>query len=361
MAHSQQRNEALDGLRGYAALTVAVFHTVLNVDPALIARVFEHDFSSIAGAYDRLNWIVLHTFNGHVAVAIFFTLSGAVLFESLRRMQESAARRTAVFLVRRFLRIYPALIVCLAVMTGAYALFGIPVSLQDFIANALLYSFTVNGPTWTLSVEMLAGPAMLLAFGGYLIGRETGLLVAGIAIALLLNIKGLAAGPIKIFWPYFLVGMLIPTRIGSTVARILPRYGWCIVVIVLLYVRGPTTEKVCCGLLIALLYHGSGDMLGDILRRPEATFLGRISYSFYLYNVMFLEVICRHLRGTALATAYPLEIGLIASVVVIVLTIPIAYVSMKWIEEPFNRLGRATRRIKPAAEETPKQLGNPAE
>jgi len=339
----ERRNEALDGLRGYAALAVAVFHTVLGIDPALIARVQEQDYSSLAGVYDRLNWVVLRTFNGSAAVAIFFTLSGAVLFDSLRRVNGSPVKLSAVFLLRRFLRIYPALIVCLAVMTGAFLMFGIPVSMEGLIANALLHSFPINGATWTLAVEMLAAPAILVAIAGYSLGREAGLLLAGIAIALVLNIKGLAMGPIKVFWPYFLIGMLIPTRIGGAVARMMPRRGWWIVMIVLLYFSGPTTEKICCGLLIASLYHGSGGALGDVLQRPEAVFLGRISYSFYLYNVMFLEIICSHLRGTALATAFPLETGLVMSVVVIVLTVPVAYASMKWIEEPFNRLGRAAR------------------
>lgn len=357
LEHSQQRNKALDGLRGYAALAVAVFHTVLNVDLGLIARVQEQDFSSLAGAYDRLNWLVLRTFNGNIAVAIFFVLSGTVLFGSLRRLQGSAASRSATFLIRRFLRIYPPLIVCLAVMTGVYAVFGIPVSVQGFIENALLYSFPVNGPTWTLSVEMLAAPAMLVAFGGYLIGREAGLLVAGVAVALILNIGGLNMGPIKTFWPYFLVGMLIPTRIGSAVAGVLPHHSWIVIMIVLLYFRGPTTEKICCGLLIALLYHRNDGLLGNILRRPVARFFGRISYSFYLYNVMFLEIICLYLRKSALATTHPLEIGLAASIVVIVLTTPIAYLSARWTEEPAKRYGRTARDTRPIAlDETPAQI-----
>lgn len=357
LGHSQQRNEALDGLRGYAALAVAVFHTVMNVDLGLIERVQQQGFASLAGFYDQLNWIVLRTFSGSIAVAIFFVLSGTVLFDSLGRLRGSIATRSATFLIRRFLRIYPPLIVCLVVMTGAYAVFGIPVSMQSFIENALLYSFPVNGPTWTLSVEMLAAPAMLIAFGGYVAGRETGLLAAGVAIALILNIGGLNIGPIKNFWPYFLVGMLIPTRIGSTVAGALPRHGWIVIMIVLLYFSGPTTEKICCGLLVALLYHGNGGGLGNVLRRPIARFFGRISYSFYLYNVVFLEIICMHLRNSALAMARPLEAGLAASIVVIVLTIPIAYVSAKWIEEPVSRYRRTARDPRSVAlDETPARI-----
>ncbi|CAN5484483.1 acyltransferase [soil metagenome] len=345
MEHSPQRNAALDGLRGYAALVVAIFHSIIGVDQSVVQRALNQDFSSLAGAYDQLNWIMLRIFNGGPAVAFFFILSGTVLFDSLRRLQGSAASRSATFLWRRFMRIYPPLILCLCVTAVAYLAFGLPVSLQGFIENAFLFSFPINGPTWTLSVEMIAAPLMLIAFGGYLIGREAGLLVAGITIALLLNIDGLAAGPIKNFWPYFLVGMLIPTRIGNAVATLLPRYSWVVILAVLLYRGGPTTEKVCGGLLIALLYQCKGDALGTFLQLPASAFLGKISYSFYLYNVMFVEIICAYLRNRFPATMYPLETGLAVSVAVIVLTIPIAYASAQWVERPINQFEKARRPV----------------
>lgn len=318
----------------------------------MVERVLNQDFSNLAGAYDRLNWITLRTFNGSTAVALFFILSGTVLFDSLQRLQGTAARRSAVFLLRRFMRIYPPLILCLCITALAYLAFGLPVSLQGFIENALLFSFPINGPTWTLSVELIAAPLMLIAFGGYAIGRETGLLLVGIALALLLNADDFTTGAIRNFWPYFLVGMLIPTRIGRKIAERLPRYSWIVVLAVLLYRGGPTTEKLCGGLLIASLYYGNGDALRRFLQLPASVFLGKISYSFYLYNVMFVEIICAYVRNHYPAAAYPLEAGFVASMAVIILTTPLAYASARWIEGPINR-SEKVRRAVVAGDQTP--------
>lgn len=341
LEHPQQRNAALDGLRGYAALVVAIFHSITGMDPSVVQRVLDQDLSTLTEAYDRLNWITLRIFSGSAAIALFFVLSGTVLFDSLRRLKGSAANRSVAFLYRRFMRIYPPLILSLCIASLAYLAFGLPVSLQGFVENAFLFSFPINGATWTLSVELIAAPLMLAAFGGYLIGRELGLLIAGITLALLLNVNGLTTGPIKNFWPYFLVGMLIPTRIGEKAAYLLPRYSWIVILIVLLYRGGPTTEKICGGLLVASLYYGKGDTLQRFLRIPASAFLGKISYSFYLYNVMFVEIICWYLRNRFPATVYPLETGLMASVAVITLTIPFAYASAQWLEGPLNNSGKA--------------------
>ena len=362
------RNTALDGLRGYAAIMVAVFHCVLGADPDLIQRVDARNFSDMGSSFDQINWLVLRTFNGHIAVAIFFVLSGTVLFDSLRRSQNEIPALSIQFLIRRFFRIYPTLLVCLVITACAYWIFGLPVALRGFLENALLYTFTINGATWTLYVEMVAAPLMLLAFFGYRIGREAGLLIAGILLFLIFYslIAIFRAGDfhitiMKVFWPNFLVGMLIPTRIGRLIATLLPRFSWMIIIPILLYRSGTTTERICAGLLIAMVYYGRGGMLAAFLQRPLSHFLGRISYSFYLYNVMFLEIICGYLRGTALAKAYPLESGLVASLIVIALTIPVAYASMTWIEQPFSRLGKTARKVRTTADETSKRLSKPAE
>jgi peptidoglycan/LPS O-acetylase OafA/YrhL len=107
------RNNQLDGLRGYAAVVVVVFHTILGIDPTQISRILYESILKIDDTYGRATKILLKLFNGETAVVIFFVLSGAVLFNSLRHNTERFSPMSLKFLVRRFLRIYPALFVCL--------------------------------------------------------------------------------------------------------------------------------------------------------------------------------------------------------------------------------------------------------
>jgi peptidoglycan/LPS O-acetylase OafA/YrhL len=70
--------------------------------------------------------------------------------------------------------------------------------------------------------------------------------------------------------------------------------------------------------------------------------MGRISYSFYLYHGLFVILICQYVLGQANigASNHPLEAALLASLVVVGLTIPVAYLSKGLFEDPFIRLGK---------------------
>src|SRR3954454_4249183 len=110
------RNLQLDGLRGYAAVSVAIFHTILWMDDTLISRIVYGKISDFSDAYSWFAKIVLKLFSGETAVLVFFVLSGTVLFQSLMRNTAPFPRVIASFTVRRLFRIYPALIICLVVM-----------------------------------------------------------------------------------------------------------------------------------------------------------------------------------------------------------------------------------------------------
>jgi hypothetical protein len=129
------RNQQLDGLRGYAALVVVVFHTILGIDPGQINRILYEDLSKIDGLYGRFTKVALKLFSGETAVVIFFVLSGAVLFNSLLNNKERFIPLAGEFLIRRFLRIYPALFVCLVACAIVFPLAGIPVTLDSFFAQ----------------------------------------------------------------------------------------------------------------------------------------------------------------------------------------------------------------------------------
>ncbi|MGM4986939.1 acyltransferase family protein [Tardiphaga sp. 841_E9_N1_2] len=342
------RNNQLDGLRGYAALVVVVFHTILGIDPTQISRILYESILKIDDTYGRATKIVLKLFNGETAVVIFFVLSGAVLFNSLRHNTERFAPMSLKFLVRRFLRIYPALFVCLVACAVVFPPVGIPVSFDRFLLNATLYEITINGATWTLNVEFIAAIFLLLAYAGFRLGGEWGLFAISLTLVVIFKAAWLKPYMMyfKQFWVCFALGALIPTRAGAWIARCLPSWGWLVALLIVIIFRS-TLQHVAAAALVTALYYGKGGSFGVFLERPVSIFLGRISYSFYLFNVVFLEVICHYLRSQPWAVARPIEVGLATSLIIILLTIPVAWLSVKLIEEPSIRLGRRLTSTRP--------------
>lgn len=108
------RRESLDGLRGYAALAVAIFHGILHFDVSQVERVLYPPLNLVE-ASDMPAKLLLILFNGESAVIAFFILSGFVLRGALDRM---AAQRfievVPLFTWRRIARIYPAVVSCIA-------------------------------------------------------------------------------------------------------------------------------------------------------------------------------------------------------------------------------------------------------
>ncbi len=94
----KSRNYSIDGLRGMAALLVVIFHA---------SPILEIDNSSALGI--RSLGLVISGFGG-IAVAIFFLLSGFLLFGEFAGdlIEESGRRPLSSYFSRRILRIYPA-------------------------------------------------------------------------------------------------------------------------------------------------------------------------------------------------------------------------------------------------------------
>lgn len=331
----------LDGLRGWAAITVAIFHTVLYVEPSQIQRIHEANWSGLHDSYSVLSKLFFTVFDGMTAVFIFFVLSGAVLFKSL--MADDGAPQTLPlrFYTRRIFRIYPALVVCLALYAVVIPEFGRGVTLQQMLENVALVSFQVNPVTWTLNAEMIAPAFILLAFFGYRRGRELGLVAVLAAISIVFRSQSVH----KIFpyfqgaWLCFAFGALVPTRIGAWIAKVLPRHSWLVVLVAVVFLRA-TLQHAAIAILVTQLYYGRAGDLGRWLSLPLSRFMGAISFSFYLFNMIVVEIVCAKAATLPLTRSHPIEVGVVCSLVVILLSIPVSYASWAYIEMPLNRFGR---------------------
>ncbi|MHC2145238.1 acyltransferase family protein [Pseudomonas sp. 210_17 TE3656] len=174
---NSERAMHLDGIRGVAALTVAIFHFARSFDNSLLSseQTINHTFISTL-------W------NGHFAVALFFVLSGFLFFEKFYCKTIDLAITAAA---KRYLRLcIPILAICLI----AYAIhrFDLYPNKQASIASgsdwlgrwyafspdirlAITESFwsdfvsfdatrTYNSNLWTISYELFA-VFLIIAFG----------------------------------------------------------------------------------------------------------------------------------------------------------------------------------------------------
>jgi peptidoglycan/LPS O-acetylase OafA/YrhL len=186
------RNAELDGIRGWAAVAVAVYHCILPAGGASIVNdVLYAPLSEIHGAYNLAEKIVLTVFNGYVAVSLFFLLSGCVLMEALRRSGGPLLSVVRQFALRRLARLYPLTICAVLFMSAVFATLNhfwphvFPIyQLPAVLTNLALFDWSVLGPTWTLQAEALAIPFIIACFLlSRIFGSPTLLLAASYGIA----------------------------------------------------------------------------------------------------------------------------------------------------------------------------------
>ncbi|TPN77623.1 acyltransferase [Mesorhizobium sp. CU2] len=339
-AGSKQRLQALDGIRAYAALAVIVYHAILLVDHGLIQRVLPKTFWEV-DASDIWVKVWLSTFNGAAAVELFFLLSGCVLVRSLDAAKGTWLAVSTSFAIKRALRIYPGLIPCVAVTA---AVTPSAFSWGDIAGNMALWNFDVVGPSWTLQVEMLALPLLLIVG---LLHRKWGawgiLAVLAVAFIARKNHEVFIAPLLGQFGYLFVLGSLAPSRVGSVVASLAKPVGWVPVVVAFVFLRqcvgGMDLETAALGfVLLALLYHDDRAATSPVLVSRVPQFLGKLSFGIYLWNVPFFYM--PYLVPKALLSLDTVTAGLIISAVIIPLSIVLATLSHWLIETPGIALGK---------------------
>ena len=182
MLQATRRSAPLDGLRGIASVAVIFYHSILFLNPRLVVEVLLPPVQSLPDRHDIPAKLLLSLVNGHMAVAIFFVLSGFVLSRSLDRMEGSPPTSVVLrFSVRRLFRLYPAILGCMLAFFAVSLLWhtlgldpvpGLPdPDPLSAIQNALLTKIAWHGATWTIQGEVLAVPFIL---GFYFLRRWLG-------------------------------------------------------------------------------------------------------------------------------------------------------------------------------------------
>ncbi|MGN8158310.1 acyltransferase family protein [Salinisphaera sp. SWV1] len=371
MSRSSSRIHAFDSLRGLAACSVIIGHLFMVMrgqQDAIYDRFFHWTRIAKQTPVDVL-------FQGHAAVVLFFVLSGFVLYLLLARAKLSMP----AYVAKRVVRLYvPYLAAIVLGIIGAYAVSGDtldgfnswinkfwswPVTWPSigehllFIGqfNADRYDFTI----WTLVHEMrisLVFPLILLmvrrmrwwaALMPFVVASATMVVLRQPAVRESMNIAGFAAhGGLTAY--VLTVHYMLAFAIGASLAHhresLFAAYG-----------RLPGRTRILLGVLTFTLYVYGGKALHIIglatmmpydwpmmaaaepgfrrvLETSPCQYLGRISYSLYLFHPIVLLAMLHGFAGRM-----PLGWLLILTFVLCFVVSDLAY---RTIEQPAVQLSR---------------------
>lgn len=348
----KQRIDCIDGWRAIAALGVLYAHllSVLNQPALLIGHVNVFKFFVILGS----------------GVQLFFVISGFCFFLVLNDKKDLSFSSALHFWKKRWLRIAPAFY--MACIVYGFIRFGhvTPAFIYSLLANFVFFQTYIPGTEiaalfWSLSVEwifylLLPGLFIVIKRYGYRIGIY-GLIIAGLLLNLI-HYRG-----------YFYKG---DTVWYYTIFANLAHFGWGML---LGYVYKKWTIHVSAvkgsilfiaGLVVA--YAGRIFFYTEFLRHTHAAsflfeaagpvimtagfsmmifatltttwldrffstrimvFLGRISYSFYLWHLVILETCYYFLKPVLKENATGV---LILGMVTLLIVIPVSYISYRLLE-----------------------------
>jgi peptidoglycan/LPS O-acetylase OafA/YrhL len=351
----QKRVAALDGLRGWAALFVIIYHSLLGFNSSLVTEVLNVPVSDLSGLVALSNKLMLAVFNGASAVVLFFVLSGAVLTLSLNSRRASHNQRSTLvaFVPTRLLRLYPTLIaaVLFGFLMAHLGIVGYPhYSLHDLINNSIFINPVINGATLTIQIEVLAIPFVMVTWMAY---RAWGVIAPILAFVItmfcyegslpaVISFVGISLGA-------FAAGMIVADEgVGQLFARAqgkLLGVALALLVVVRVFQPGESVAlrvevvMLCATVVaVALRSHNLG-LWGSFLNNRVSQFLGHISYSLYLWNVPILILLLSGVSNWKSSGFSGLATGCAIAVVTTLLTLPLAWLSARYIEQPSIRAG----------------------
>jgi peptidoglycan/LPS O-acetylase OafA/YrhL len=350
----ERRSGAVEAMRGLASLGVVEAHVWL------FARA---PFNPVASFRSQL------LYAGGLGLVVFFSLSGYLLFRAFARQYFAAGRRVSLrgYALNRVLRIAPLYAVVMVVLVVLTQHGGTPLQwlrfatfTQGFFPDTVA---TVDGPAWSLAVEahyylLLPLLAWLVALisRGTLLGAAAVLLaimLAGVAARLLLVIDSqtptdMARYNLPTNVQYFIPGMLLALlEIAWAAGRPAWLAGylgrsdiWFLGALAcwLVAQRFPGNDAfLLVGSFLAVGGCALGVLHAGVVRhalefRP-LVLLGLLSYGIFLWHLPLLDWLYRH---TGVPHGFLL---LLAATLVLVL--PLATLTYRFVESPFLRMRRA--------------------
>lgn len=332
----------IDGLRAVAVTAAVLFHTGFAVLPG-----------------------------GFVGVEIFFVLSGYLITSQLLLLMERGRFSFAAFYERRVRRLLPAIVPVLLFVAGLSLWRLSPRELMDVSDSMLsvsLFSSNLyfmgqdsyfNGTalltpllhTWSLSVEeqyYLLFPALLLFVHRFAKRWIVGTIASILVLSLAFSIAAVALGwmnvafyhPFSRFWELMVGSLLAATSLRPRLSYAMATVVCTICFVALLtclYFVGSTTPfpgalalvptLATAGIILCGEQHATP--VGRLLAMRVPVFIGKISYSLYLWHWPLL----------ALLTIWGAEANPWAVTCVVLLGVGVASLSYFYVENPFRGRG----------------------
>ena len=325
-----RRYEALDGLRGVAAVGVMLYHI---------------------GSWTGRPWLVPH---GYLAVDFFFCLSGFVLAHAYGKREIGWLG----FMRQRLVRLWP--LIALTMLGGAFVIIQHREAVPGWLALGLLMIprvwvddngfsplFPLNPPAWSLFFELAVGAAWFPL-------RRLGVLGHVLMVVLL--------APVMLYVAYGMGGVLTGWDRGTfvisflrTIFAFLLGWGcyriqaftiwtapvWLLAIMLSAVVCAPWTplnwlyDFACVSVVFPLMVlAGRRDPSG--LAGALCRFGGAISYPLYALHWLGWELLLRGFRAVG-GEGYPLGFALVAMGVIVAG----AWSVLKLYDEPIRRRLRA--------------------
>ncbi|MEV6692325.1 acyltransferase [Micromonospora sp. NPDC051196] len=353
------RLPSLTGLRWIAALLVFGFHA------GTMRIIAEPDYQAVVGKIFTL---------GLSGVQFFFILSGFVLVWSAR---PGDSRRG--FWRRRFAKIYPNHVLLWAVAMVAAVWFADPINPVAALENLFLlqawdprpgYFYSVNNVSWSLSCELFFYLCLPLALP--LVRRARPWMLWAVVIAVPLLILALWPAqtlvPEQSRWWFTQVFPLVRSLefwMGVAAAELMLRGRWrgpglplaSLIFVVTWVVAAQWIRAEFWAALLSVAYvvviaaAADADVRGrrSPLRSRPMVWLGEVSFAFYLVHVFVIMTILRVTGDWG--TGLPGWWGPAAVIGFLVLTLGIAALVHRFVEQPMMRRLTPRRSTPPSAAE----------
>jgi peptidoglycan/LPS O-acetylase OafA/YrhL len=366
----------LNGLRFLAAISVVIGHT--------------HEIKSWLGIPAQEHFILLRfVLRGHDAVTLFFVLSGFLItYLLLAELQKTDTIHVRKFYARRLLRIWPLYFwlvflgfVALPLFERAVGFDGYQslnnVTLHQYISKLIAYIIflphlsalsggfvTGISHLWSIGVEeyfYLMWPVLVKGFKRHLLTLLIGVIVFKIAAIVAFFL--VSPNPLVANWFKELLGLVVYFRFENMAVGGLGAY-------LLFYKREailpvifhPVVEKATLVLMLGNIFVFTGDQGPHVnqfvsvvhillilnvaanqrstlkLENPVFNLLGQLSYGIYMYHVLVIYIVLAAFANTSFGQSDSFAFNIVLLILVVSITIGLAYISYQRLEKPFLRL-----------------------